>query len=93
MDDTIHFLMRFRLESLKGIGKTEALERTFDFSGRAIVITTVILGLGFAPFAFSEYYSIWMMGTLLPMTLFAALAADLLLVPALAQVGWLRFWK
>ncbi len=91
VDDTIHFLMRFRLESLKGIGRMEALKRTFDFSGRAIVITSVILGLGFAPFATSGYYSIWMLGVLLPMTLFAALLADLLFVPALAQLGWLRF--
>ena len=67
--------------------------RTFDFAGRAIVITTLILVVGFAPFALSDYYSIWIMGTLLPAILVVALIADLLLVPSLAAVGWLRFSK
>ncbi len=91
VDDTIHFLMRFRIESERCDDRAEALERTFDFAGRAIVMTTVTLAAGFAPFALSSYYSTWILGTFLPMTLAVALLADLLLVPALAQVGPLAF--
>lgn len=91
VDDTIHFLTRFRIESLRTADRTVALRQTFHITGRAIVQTTVILCLGFSPFAFSDYYSTWIIGTLLPMTLVVALVADLLWVPALVNLGWLRF--
>jgi hypothetical protein len=55
------------------------------------VITTVILTVGFLPFAWSDYFSLRILGTLLPMVLLVALAADLLLVPALGKAGALRF--
>jgi len=91
VDDTIHFLMRFRLEAGRCADTAEALLQTFRFAGRAIVMTTIILVLGFYPFAYSDYFSIRIMGTLLPLVLVVALLADLLLVPALIQVGWIKF--
>ena len=91
VDDTIHFLMRLRIETRRTTNRATALDRTFDFAGRAIVMTTVVLTAGFAPFALTEYYSTHIMGTLLPLTLVVALLADLLLVPALAMVGMLSF--
>lgn len=95
VDDTIHFLTRLRVELARsGEGapdRTLALQRTFVFTGRAIVQTTVILCLGFLPFAWSDYFSTRIIGTLLPMTLVVALVADLLLVPALVHLGVLRF--
>jgi hypothetical protein len=54
-------------------------------------MTTAVLTIGFLPLAFTDYYSTAVMGTLLPMTLIVALLADLLLVPAMASVGWLSF--
>jgi predicted RND superfamily exporter protein len=91
VDDTIHFLMRYRLELKKTGDVTEAIDKTFHYSGRAIVITTVILLVGFAPFALSDYFTTRIMGTLLPGCLVMALAADLLLVPALVKLGAFRF--
>jgi len=91
VDDTIHFLVRFRVESLRTDSRDEAIRRTFDFAGRAIVMTTVILVVGFAPFAMSDYLTTQMIGTLLPMCLIVALLADLLLVPAMAKAGLFRF--
>ena len=91
VDDTIHFLMRFKIECQRGDGIDAALKRTFHFTGRAIVITTVILAAGFSPFIISGYFSTRIMATLLPMTLIMALLADLLLVPALVKLGWIRF--
>ncbi len=90
VDDTIHFMMRYRIEAERTHDAAEALRRTYDFAGRAIVMTTVTLALGFAPFALSDYYSTRIMGTLLPMTLVVALVADLLLVPAMAAAGPMR---
>ena len=91
VDDTVHFLVRYRLEASRTPDREQAISRTFAFAGRAIVTTTVILGLGFAPLALSDYTPMRLMGLLLPAVLVVALVADLLLVPALAQVGWLRF--
>mgnify|MGYP001994130728 CR=1 FL=1 len=48
VDDTIHFLMRYRIESERSTDQRLALERTFEFAGRAIVMTTITLALGFA---------------------------------------------
>jgi len=89
VDDTIHFLVRYRTEREAGHDVDKSLERTFAFSGRAIVLTTVILGLGFLPFALSEYFSSRMIGTLIPLALVAALFADLLLVPVMCKLRWI----
>jgi predicted RND superfamily exporter protein len=93
VDDTIHFLTRFRFESQREADRQVALHRTFVFTGRAIVQTTVILCLGFLPFAWSDYFSTRIIGTLLPLTLIVALVADLLLVPAMVNLGILTFRK
>ena len=93
VDDTIHFLTRFKLESERLGDWRAALENTFHFSGRAIVITSVVLIAGFAPFAISDYMPLHIMGTMLPLCLFVALVADLMLVPALVQVGAIRFGR
>ena len=91
VDDTIHFLTRFRIEAARTQTSQEAIQRTFAFAGRAIVMTTIILAAGFFPFVASDYWRTWILGTLLPLALFVAMVADLLLVPALAQVGLIRF--
>jgi predicted RND superfamily exporter protein len=102
VDDTIHFLTRFRLEShrirqaravgsgvlrLSAAERVTALQRTYNFAGMAIVLTTVILALGHLPMATSDYFSVWAVGALLPMVFVVALLADLMLVPAMVSLG------
>jgi len=91
VDDTIHFLFRYRFERERTRDIDIALDRTFHFSGRAIMITSVILVAGFAPFAISDYFSVKIMGTLLPIALAAAMTTDLLLIPAMIKLGAFRF--
>ncbi len=91
VDDTIHFLSRLKLESSRNENIDNALYETFHFTGRAIIQTTVILAIGFSPFVISDYFSTRMMGTLMPMVLAVALAADLFMVPAMAKLGIIRF--
>ena len=91
VDDTIHFLVRFRVESEKTDDVDRAIRNTFHFAGRAIVMTTVILVTGFVPWLASNYFSTWLFGSLLPASLVVALFADLLLVPAMAALGWIKF--
>jgi predicted RND superfamily exporter protein len=91
VDDTIHFLMRYRIEIQRGLSRPDAIKATFDFAGRGIIMTTIVLTIGFIPLGFTDYYSTMIMGTMLPYTLFLAVLADLLLVPALARLGVFRF--
>jgi len=86
VDDTIHFLTRFSGEREKGYDVDKALKNTFHYSGRAIVITTVVLVAGFLPFNLADYSTTRMNGTLLPLCLVFALAADLILLPALVKL-------
>jgi uncharacterized protein len=90
VDDTIHFLVRYRIESRRHEAR-EALRRTFSFAGRGIVMTTLILSCGFLPFLLSDYFFMRMLGGLLPLCFLVALAADLLWIPALSRLGWIRF--
>ena len=91
VDDTIHFLTRYRLELKRDDDEEKALTRTYHYAGRGIVMTTLILTIGFSPFILCQYFSLQILGTLLPMVLIVALLADLLLLPALARLRLLRF--
>jgi uncharacterized protein len=91
VDDTIHFLTRFRTEVFRGSSVDSAIEETFSFAGRGILMTTIILVAGFLPLALSSYITMKYLGTLLPIALVVALAADVLLVPAMIETGVLRF--
>ena len=91
VDDTIHFLTRYRLELERDDDEEKALTRTYHYAGRGIVMTTLILTIGFSPFILSQYFSLNILGTLLPMVLIVALLADLLLLPALARLRLLRW--
>ena len=93
VDDTIHFLARYRIERPRSESVKQAIERTFSTAGRAIVMTSLIFAAGFAPFAFSDYLTMRLIGVLLPLVMLAALVADLLLLPALITVGAIRLGR
>ncbi len=90
VDDTIHFLHRYQIEFAKSNDRMEALDKTYTFSGQAILQTTMILCIGLLPFALGSFLTIWMLGTYLVITLFLAVLADLLLLPAMIKVGLLK---
>jgi len=83
VDDTIHFLHRYDIERAGGGHRRASLERTFVYTGAAILRTTVILGVGLVPFSLSGYLSIRVLGTYLVFVLGCAVLGDLLLLPAL----------
>jgi predicted RND superfamily exporter protein len=83
VDDTIHFVMRFRRECAAGYDKHEAMSRTFVSVGRALLTTTAVLLGGFgAPLA-SSMPSIQLFALLACLAMVAALIGDLLFLPAL----------
>ncbi len=87
VDDTIHFLHRYRLERTNCADRRAALENVFHYSGPAIIQTTLILCIGLSVCAFSAYAGVWMLGTYLIFALGCAVVADLFLLPALVMLG------
>jgi len=83
VDDTIHFLGKFKHELLKGRGKIYALKRSYMTTGKAMILTTLILCSGFFLLVFSGFMGTFYMGVLLCITLFVALIADITLLPVL----------
>ena len=83
VDDTVHYIVHFRQE-FRACGRyREANRRTFGKVGPAILFTSLILSLGFSIFGFSDMRSLVSMGMLSSAGIVAALAADLLITPAL----------
>jgi predicted RND superfamily exporter protein len=91
VDDTIHFLTRYRSVTLAGASQEEALSEAYRSAGAAMVETTTILVIGLSPLLFSDYLSARMFFTELSKVLAGALIADLLLLPAMIRLGWIRF--
>jgi predicted RND superfamily exporter protein len=83
VDYTIHHMTRFDLEFGRRGSYREAHFAAMADVGRALVITSVVLVLGFLVFHFSRLDSTASFGTLLATTVFVALVADFLLMPAL----------
>lgn len=87
VDDTIHFLSKYKLSRNKGMTVEEALYTTFLETGKAICLTTVILFFGFLVMLFSIHPPSVTIGLLISLTLFSALIADLMIIPLL--IRWL----
>lgn len=83
VDDTIHILTRYKLERRKGKTVDKALRTTMHISGKAIVLTSVILVASFMVLIFSSFKGTYYIGVLVSITLIAAVLADLFLLPQL----------
>ena len=94
VDDTIHFLHNFRRYYLESGDAVSAVENTFFTAGKAMVITTIVLSLGFFSYMLGEMKSVQNFGFLTGSVIILALLADLFLAPALmvliAKKGWIK---
>lgn len=86
-DDTIHFLARLKLELAQGKSVFYAVKRTFLSTGKAVIVTSLILIAGFLTLIASGFESTFYFGLLVSITLLVAVLTDLLLFPVL--VIWL----
>ena len=91
VDDTIHFMTHYRVELIRSRNMRTALDSTIREVGRAVLFTTMILGLGFAILGFSEYLGMAKIGVFGSLAIFVALLCDLLLLPALMMTLRPRF--
>jgi predicted RND superfamily exporter protein len=81
VDDTIHFLSRLKLELDKGKSLIYSIKRTFLGTGKAIMMTSVVLVCGFLSMISSNFMSTFYVGLLISITLFLATIIDLTLLP------------
>lgn len=86
VDDTIHFLTRYRFERRRCADPAIAIERAFQGVGAALIMTTLVVISGFTTVLWSDtrehHIFAWMGGG----TILAALVADMLFLPALLSV-------
>ncbi len=83
IDDTIHFLARYRTELAAGNSPEDAIRTTLRTAGRAMVLTTVLLVAGYAVFLTSNFLAAVHMGILLMVILTGAVFGDVYVLPAL----------
>ncbi|MBU1668800.1 MMPL family transporter [bacterium] len=92
VDDTIHFMHNFRRYYLESGDSAKAIEQTFFTTGKAMVITTIVLALGFFAYLAANMISVQNFGLLTASVIIFALLSDLLLAPALMIVAAKRGW-
>lgn len=83
VDDTIHVLSKMKVEIDKGHGRITAVKRSMISTGKALVLTSIILAVGFCVLIFSDFNSSFYFGTLVSAGLFFALLIDLTILPLL----------
>ena len=81
VDDTIHFLSKLRLQLSQGRTLPVAVKRSFLATGKAIVVTSLILCGGFMTLTSSSFLGTFHIGFLISLTLLFAVVADLTFLP------------
>jgi uncharacterized protein len=87
VDDTIHVLNRYQLETTKGLSAGPAVDRTLRVIGTVLILTTVVLLAGLSVTQLSIVPPTRQFGMICILTLFFALIADLVILPALLLVS------
>lgn len=90
VDDSIHFLFRFREEVKRSGNVEEAVDRTFEGTGRAIVVTSILIVAGLAVLLLSDFVPTRRFAELTSVTMIGALIGVLLLLPACLVLFWKR---
>ncbi len=83
VDDTIHFMHNFRRYYEIYHDAEKAVYETLHTTGRAMLVTTCVLSIGFFTFMFSEMNNLFNFGFLTGFTLLMALLADYFIAPSL----------
>jgi predicted RND superfamily exporter protein len=83
VDDTVHFLVRYRRERRAGASPAEAARVTGLRTGLPIVTAALMLSSGFAVIALSSFATLQEFGALFAVTVLFCIVAELLLMPAL----------
>ena len=83
VDETIELMHVFQRNYRACGDPREAVARTLETTGRAILFTSIVLCIGFSGFALSPMKNLFNTGVLTCFAIAAAFLADVLLAPAL----------
>ena len=84
VDDTIHFVVSYRRQRQLGLSPEQAVHESYSLVGRAIIITSLVLCLGFlVPVLAAELRMNVQMYSLTIVCIATAMIADLFFLPAL----------
>jgi predicted RND superfamily exporter protein len=86
VDDTIHFLSHYMSYIKEGKSLREALRLTFITSGEAILLTTLVLIVGFGSFVLADFLPNKNFGVLSSSVLFLAVFTDLIFLPSILAI-------
>lgn len=83
VDDTVHLLSKYQAGRRRGLDGEGAIRYAFEETGAAMLLTTLILVLGFGVLALSGFAVNRDLGALTALTIAIALVCDFTFVPAL----------
>ena len=83
IDDTLHFLTWYRRGTVEGLSRFASIRHAFEHCAKAMIDTSLICGLGVAPFLFGVFMPTAKFAALLMVMLMTALPGDLILLPAM----------
>ena len=84
VDDTVHFMSKYlRAKREKNLSAKDAVRYAFANVGTALLVTTVVLAVGFSVLALSAFELNAVMGLLTAITIVLALIIDFLFLPPL----------
>lgn len=82
VDDTVHFISKYRRgRRQKGLSPEESIYYAFDNVGAALIVTTIVLTIGFGLLIFSDFGLNSTTGSLTAITVCLALIFDFLILP------------
>lgn len=83
-DDTVHTLSKYRfVRKVHGLAPEAAVRETLTYTGSAIILSSVALGMGFALLGLSDFKITSLMGVLSALIIFIAMVAELMMLPGL----------
>ena len=88
VDDTIHFLVRFRREQSEGKTVDEAIKNSISSVGAALVVSTLVLIAGFSASAISVMPHSQLFSKLACISVAIAFIGDMVLLPAILCVAY-----
>jgi len=86
IDYTIHFITRFKVEHAKGKTELEALDKTLETTGKAIVINALSVMMGFLVLVLGNIVPMQRFGYLIALTMIISAMASITVLPALLLV-------
>jgi len=86
VDDTIHFMHTYQRYYHESGSVSYSVEQTLLTTGRALLVTTLVLTTGFLVYLMAFMKNIQIMGTVCAFIIVMAFLADIMLVPAMMKI-------